>query len=651
MSTVLAPSSGNAILPYGLDLRKATSLSGGGSRPAYIAHGRSDAARRYLHTGLGIIDDTTPHLEANMLRRVSEKNPILAACIRTILRKVTKHFRKPTSDKALGIRVKQREAKKAMTEAASKRVDYLESILFNGGIVTNHPITGEPAVWDGHYEERADNLTAAVGKLMYDSLVLDRTMIEREPSAKIAGKPKNPIMYWKAADAGLMRMVDSRNYEPTIRTDLSVEKDGERYSKAKYVMLDPMANQFSVMREYTWEEGVMAFRNPRTEFGAFGYGRSETDECVDAIVGILYGMQSNKEYFTSNHIPQGILNVIGTYSEDALGRLRTSFKQQIGTPEHYYEFPVFATSPGQGAGAQWIPLMDRSRQDMVFQVYMQFCTAIVAAVFQIQPEEFGMQAFGTSTSSLNSANPESTFEQSEDKGTLPRVLWLCDLLSRELIQFIDPDFECIIQGLDAIYSEEMLLQAEYEQTLMANGYTPNMIRRRNDEPPIIDPIQIELWRDIEKQFEDKWFANDTLRTEAMREVYEKKGGKLGSWPDAPISNAGALQIWQQEHGMTQDQETGEDMRNAANNAQAGDQENQAADAQGARDHMFAMQQGEDQRDADQQSIENADKAEGSLRIPQAMDARTRVPQSSSSSFGKSYAKSRRKVIDLGPRDG
>lgn len=642
-------------LPYGVSPEQLMkSAQGGGIRPAYVNHQRSEAARRYLQQGLGIQDDTTPHLDANLLRRVAEKNSILAIVMKTLVNQVAEHFRKPQSEKGIGYRIVQRDHKKAMTQGAAKMAEHIDGIMANGGMETQHRVTRRPGVWDGRYEVRADDLNTAVRKLMYDSLVLDRTFIEVEGSVKIGGKSRNPVMFWKAADAGLIRTVDTSLYQPTFRSDLiHHHDDGRTEGMVEYVMLDPMCHQGNVIREYAWDEGAMGFRNPRTEFGTFGYGKSEVEEVLDAVTGILYGMDANKQYFTNNHIPMGILNLVGNYTPDSLEELRSHFKQNIGTPGHHYEFPVIASQPGGGAAGNWIPLLDRSRQDLIFKVYMELCIVIICGIFQVQPEEVGFASFGGAASTLNSGDPESTFEQSQHKGLLPKVIWLQEFLTRNVVQLIDPDFELVIQGLEARYSQEQLLQAQYEMVLMQQGYTFNMLRRRNDEPPAVDPIDKDLWRELDREFAGKWFPNDTSRTEALTEAYEKKGGKLGSYFDAPHVAAGAMEIWKQEHGFQQEQETGEDMRNTANGELAGAQAEDAAEAQGVRDQMGNLTAAHDERDAEQSAQDDAERRSGAMSIPQAEDARTRFG-GGGGGLGKSYAARRdrrRVVVEVGPRDG
>jgi hypothetical protein len=364
----------------------------------------------------------------------------------------------------------------------------------------------------------------------------------------------------------------------------------------------------------------MGFRNPRTEFASFGYGKSEVEECLEAVIGILYGMNANKEYFTNNHVPMGVLNLIGQYSPEDLEAMRTAFKMQVGGPGHYYEVPVIKTQPGQGTGASWIPMQQRDRMDMVFRAYIEMCVALVSAVFQIAPEEFGFASFGGATQVLSEADPESTIQQSQNKGLIPKVLFFSDWLSRTLVEKIDPDFELVIQGLESRYNPEELLRAQLDLQLMQLGYSPNMIRARNDEPPIIDPLDPDLWREVEKQFNNRWYPNDTARYEDMIDAYQKRGGQLGSWPNLPVNCAGAMQIVMSEHGLQQDQEAQAQMGEQAAGAEQADRDQEAGDNDEARAGMAGMEQFGMEQD-NEKSMQDAEaQTKGEMRIPGRPDA-------------------------------
>lgn len=521
-------------------LAKAVSESQG---PAYVRHSMYEVARRNAWVHQGIRADQTPHLDHRMLRALADRNIALRAIIQTILNQVSAHFVRPTDDRAIGAIVAHKDEKKQLTAVGEKMKEYIEGVLFRGGVRTENPHTGEPGVWDGHYERTADPLSVAIRKMMEESLVLDRVFLSVEGSRAIRGRKKHPVMYWKVEDGGLHYKADMREYKPQLRPELE--------GRVRHVMLDPgVPGAPNVMREYAWDEGLMGIRNPRAAFLANGYGYPETEQCLDAVLGVLYGLQINKEWHTQNHIPNGILNLIGNYTETQLLQLRMHIMQELSGPGSHFKLPIIVTPPGQGTGAQFVPFVDRTHMGMISEPYITLCVAFGSAVFQIAPEEFGFSSFGRPDNALQEGDSEGRMLQSQQRGLVPKVLWVCDLLTR-LVELIDPDFCVKIQNLENRYNPEELAALQLDLQRMQAGMTMNQVAALRDEPRIYDPLDLELWREVEEKHAEKWYPGDQSRKEAIAKEYEKKGGKLGSYPDAPIGNPAAMQIWMQEHQQEQ----------------------------------------------------------------------------------------------------
>jgi hypothetical protein len=584
-----------------------------GARPAYTRNMRADSARRYSMLHSGILEDSTPHIYAAMLRHLTERNVVIQAVLQTLINQVASRFRKPENEKGLGLRVVQKDRQKDLTEASAREAQRIGDILLRGGVHTKHPITGEPAAWDGRYERKADPLSTAIRKLTRDTLTLDRIFVSIEGSAPLGGSRANPVMHWIVEDAALMRMTDSAYYSPKIRPEL----DGQ----VAYVMLDP-GGFWGVVREYRWDEGLMAFRNPRTDFATFGYGKSEVEQCLDAVIGVIYAMKHNKNYFTDSHIPQGILNLIGGYSQQQLDGLQLVLDQEIGFQVGGdYKIPVLKTPAGPGVqGAQWVSMMDRARMDMVFRAYLEFCVTLVSAVFQIAPEEFGFSGFGGPTSALQEPDPSSTFMQSQSRGLVPKVLFLGDYLTKAVVEKINPDFEIIIQGLESNYNPEYLLEEQLDQARITNGWTRNEIQALRDLPPIIDPKDPDLWERVAEAHEKKWYPSETVRIQAVLDDYKDLGGEIARWPDAPWGAPGALEIWSQEMQIGAEQQAQDQMGQMAQSADQGDHAEQQAGMQSAQAGMQAFQDNEQQQDFQNQANDQQDQRDAEMRIPMAEDA-------------------------------
>jgi hypothetical protein len=600
------------------------------SGPKYVKHYVSDAVRRYTALSNGILDDQTPHLDALVLRALASRNVVLQVIIHTIINQVASHFVKPMTDKSIGVKIVQKDRKKSLTKAAANEAARIEDLLLNGGVVTEHPRTGEPGVWDSHGQETADDLETAVRKLIRDSLVLDRAYVVTEGS--MSGR--EPVLYWKHVDGGLIRLVDSEYYLPEIRT--GADGTDDLTGRVKYVQMAPDMD-YKVDREYPWYEGYMSFRNPSPELLSFGLGKSEVEECLGALTGILYTMQANQDWFTRNHVPQGLVTVFGNFQREDIDDLQSMLAGDIGVGGSIWEVPVLAAQPMQGNAVTWTPFVDRSRMDMVSKTYLELCIALCCGVFQIAPEECGFHSFGGPSSTIGGdGGQEEKLQHSQHKGLLPKVLWLKKFFSKAIVERINPDFELVIQGLDAVYNPEQLLKAQLDIALMTNGLTMNQIAARNDEPPVVDPIDEELWDEIREAHEEQWYATERERTEAMVAEYKAQGGKLGNYPNAPVNNMGAMQIWMAEH-LQEGQDTKSEMGQMAQGEQAFQQQDEQMEKQGAMQGMDAgVQQEQEFQQGDRQADADAARA-GELRIPQMPNALSGVRKAL-------------RVYRIGPRD-
>jgi hypothetical protein len=525
----------------------------------------------------GIREDQTAHLDAMVLRTLAGRNVVLQAVLHTIINQVASHFGRPLTDKSIGIKVQQRDRKKTLTAAAAKEAQRIEDILFYGGIQTQHPGTGEPGVWDGHGEETADDLQTAVRKLMRDSLTLDRAFICTEGSRS----GKEPVLFWKHVDGALIRTVDTALYPPYIRTGAGGSDD--LTGRVKYVQMAPDMD-FRVDREYAWNEGYLAFRNPKPELMSFGMGASEVEQCLAAVTGILHTMQANEDWFTRNHVPQGLITIFGSFRQEDVDGLRDMLAGDIGVGGSIWETPVLSALPQQGNAATYTPFVDRTRMDMVSRTYLELCIALVAAVFQIAPEEFGFHSFGGPSSTLGDGGAEDKFKQSQHKGLLPKVLWLARFFSTAIVERINPDFELVVQGLDAVYNPEQLMKVQLDLAMQQTGLTLNQIAARSDEAPIVDPIDEELWDELKEQFDGRYYATERERVVALTKAYKEAGGKLGNYPNAPAGNPGMMQVWMQEH-LQEAQDATAEMGQQAGQAQAAQQQQDQLEKQGAQQQM------------------------------------------------------------------
>ncbi len=507
------------------------------NHPERVKHEVMDAFRRHSHMTEGILDDCTSGVPRVMLRALA-KGLVFNMAINAICGLTVPHLAKPGKDNPIGGQVVLKEQQRQLTRAGAQKADEIWQILAHGGVVRDNPHSGEPGAWDGHNQVKGDNLQAALTKLCRDFIELDQVFVAREGSPKIGRKRANPVMFWRAEDASLMRYVDSGVYAPRLRPEL------ER--AVKYVMLDPGGYVGGVIREYAWDEGLMAHRHPRTEFLAYGYGRSEVEQCLDAALGIAYTLQINKAQQSDNHIPAGFWKILGDMPAGTVEAFAMKLKQDVGL-HRPFGTPILQMPAIPGADIQYQTLVDPRSRDMMFPQWMTFNVVVVSAILQIAPEEFGFRAFGGPTSVLSDTDPSAAIMNGRTRGILSRVLSLARVVSEGVVEPIDPDFEFACMGLESRYNPELIQQAQLDVARMQTGTSKNELERLRDDPQTYDPLDRALWHSIEKKHADKWYPSEVARREAVCDAYCDQGGKLGSWPGAPTGNPGALQIWTSEH--------------------------------------------------------------------------------------------------------
>lgn len=576
-------------------LIKAVSSASRGENPAWTHHEMGEAQRRLSLVQNGIYEDLTARTSPVMLRHLGREAPILRAIIGTRKIQVAAHYGIPATEKSIGFRVVQKERDRPLTPATTKRAKEIESICRLGGVVSANRETGQMAVWDGHGERKAVCLTDIVKMIVEETLTLDRVFLTIEGSTPISGQIKNPVMFWTIEDGALMRMADRKRYSPKLRPELA--------NKTEYVMLDPML-PWGVQREYAHGEGAMWIRNRRVEQASFGYGYPEVEQAVNAILGIQYATSTNRKWFTDSHIPAGILTLIGDFGEEQIEDLRAEMQQEV-TLENPFKFPIIQAPAGQGVNTVWNPLIDRTKLDMVFRAYAEWCVAEACSVFLMAPEEINFMSFGRGNAVLSESNPESIVVNSQSRGLLPLVLESCAFISQAIVERIDPDFEAQIQGLDARYNPELIQMEQLDLARMEKGLTLNQVRALNDQDPIYDPLDLELWTQVERAYQGKVFPVERMRQQAIIAEYEAAGGRRGSYPDAPV-NPTLNQIWVQEH-MAEQQAAQEQMGQVADQETQGQREEDRATGQN-------MQEVANRRDQD-----GADGGEP-VRVPQAEDA-------------------------------
>ncbi len=496
---------------------------------------------------------------------------IVRAIIQHLVRAATRYARRPRRRGDYGFRIELADPEKEMTAADRAEAEALTQFLLRGGYDYLRTTDGQIARWDGRAEEHALRFDQLLGLIVEDSLLYDAAAIRMEapeepqlhpiyqefPEAREHGSPHPPV--WFGPVPGKRVRKAATVYHDEEKT---VERAGGRLQPAanaseytaeireelgQHVAWVELGQDGNVAREYTANELAYFVRNIKSDTWTVGYGRSELEYLVEVVTGLASGVSYNVEYFTQNHVPDGILALSGEWGEERLKQFQADIVTQVGGPGKYHKLPLlFSDSPE--AKAAFVGTKDASRLDMYWEKWISWVITAICSLYGLAPEAIWFQSFRGASNSLQEADPSTRILHGEDSGFVPIMLALESFVTERLVWPIDSRFRFVFTNLRE--RDEAAQWGLTERKLSSGVYTVNRALTEMGEPEIKDPMDKELWSLIERRVERQWPATKSdkpARERTTEQVYEHFGGEFASWPDAP--GPVVPQVYMQEFGQ------------------------------------------------------------------------------------------------------
>ena len=432
--------------------------------PRNIAPGDQRAEDRGPETQIGLVTDpmdvaiaqefveninTHGRFTSYALRQMA-RSPWAATIIQTRLNHVRK-FSYPQQDPhSCGFAVRMRDKKASPSRAALKVIDDLTEQIQNCGELR-----------EAHEKFTRQRFPDFLQGTVRDSLVLDSLTAEFIPAwtKKAADGGPKPVRF-QSLDAGTIFRATPNNLYGDYGAD-----------DCQFMQI---VNEQQVAR---WRPGELAFgvRRPRTDLNSNGYGHPELTEMVEIVLGLQYALVHNSNIF-KNGGPRGVLSVLGGVPE----RQFRGFQKQLTYAATGFKnaFRMVLINPqGEGAGVQWVPFGAPNRE-MEFAEWNNFLYRIMCALWQIDPGETGIyMAAEGDAGHLFGEGPEAKLLAGRDKGLLPLLMFIADVLNLYYVQRLAPDFEFTFQGIGALSEKE---QAELDKMRLEGPYMLNEVRARQD---------------------------------------------------------------------------------------------------------------------------------------------------------------------------
>ncbi len=361
-------------------------------------------------------------LNPETLRAMADRNPVIAAIIATRCNQIAAFCQLPESKTDVGLKVSLRDRDRQPTKDEQREMRELEDMILECGFSEAEDV--RPDITFEH----------AVRQLVRDSLTLDAAVFEIMPGLNRA---KYPVMAFEPIDAAQIYLTIPKEYKP------------KRSGEANIVAVQMQNGE--VVAEYAKEDIAYGIRNPSTSQVRQGYGTSELEWLIRVVSCILFGLDYNEKYFTTGSVPPGILSIAGKHDTATLEGFKQQWRALLQGPGNYWRTPIFGTQDGQGI--QYIKFRDSNR-DMEYHQFLAFLITIGCAVYNIHPEEIGMQSWAAQTSTLNQPSPQARIEASADRGLKPILKLFANLITKKMLWQMYPDRKYVFRWVNIDPADE-----------------------------------------------------------------------------------------------------------------------------------------------------------------------------------------------------
>lgn len=327
------------------------------------------------------------------------------------------------------------------------------------------------------------------------------------------------------------------------------------------------------------EDMIFKLFNPQNFADSQGYCYSPLELAIINITNHLNVENYNANFFTHGYAARGVLHLKGTVTQSQLMNFRRNFANSISGTQNAWRTPIVSGLDE----VQWVP-MSASAREMEYINFNNHLMRILCAQFQIDPTELGLDYLISATGRAPSgqqANNEYKIAYSRERGLVPILMFIEDMMNCDVIPAIDKNFGNKYKFVFTGYTDETpqteIAQMQAEMTVWK---TMNDLLQQSQKDKINEavadlPMNQAFWALVEKNM---------TRGEIREKFFGDKGAaarrELQYIPGDP-----AFLSWQQML-LTLDQMDEQKKQQAAMEAQA-QSEQQMKMAQEEQKHKHA----------------------------------------------------------------
>lgn len=235
-----------------------------------------------------------------------------------------------------------------------------------------------------------------------------------------------------------------------------------------------------IVREWSSRDMSYGVRNPRSDMEAFGlYGFPELEQLLSVLMNLTRGENFNAVNFTSGIHASAILAMyMAGGSEDAFEANRRYLDAYFANPTAKRRWPVLGFDASLNERLEHIPLSN-TNVEMEFMQWLYHNMKFVFGMFGMDPAVGGF-VFGNegqNSSMGGNSSAEERYEISRAKGTRPRLRFVQNVITEDIVQEIDDEFVFEFTGFDALSENEKL---DLDIKAVSNIKTLNEVRAEYD---------------------------------------------------------------------------------------------------------------------------------------------------------------------------
>lgn len=236
----------------------------------------------------------------------------------------------------------------------------------------------------------------------------------------------------------------------------------------------------TIISEFGLDDLAWAVMNPRSDLRANGFGFAPTEMMIKLITAWLYGFDYNTNFFINGAAIKGVLNIKGTVPDRQLRAFRRMWYTMVAGTANAWKTPILNSDD-----IQWIS-MHAGNRDMEFAAWMDWLTKLTCACFGVDPVEinFIFNSAGGGKGSMFSSRPnKDEVTESKDRGLVPLMDFISDIINRYIIWELAPELEFSFAGLDAKSEQK---ERERRSAEVERWRTVDEVREEQDLKPLPD---------------------------------------------------------------------------------------------------------------------------------------------------------------------